>query len=91
MSEDYAEASYETSDDHFLYIRDSQGRSALHIAAAGSSPLMVDYLLTYARICLDKAKHAEMLRIKEVEIFTHLLNVSMFITHTIYINMSHAL
>ena len=45
----------------FLQVLD-----ALHVAAAGDSPLMVEYLLTHSRVCLEKMRHADMMRIKEV-------------------------
>lgn len=50
-------------------MRDSRGRSALHVAAAGDSPLMVEYLLTHSRVCLEKLKHSEMQNIKEVIVY----------------------
>lgn len=72
LMEDFSASSMSASSggvtaDHFLRVRDSRGRSALHVAAAGDSPLMVEYLLTHNRVCLEQMKYEEMKQIKEVK------------------------
>eukprot|EP00603_Paraphysomonas_imperforata_P015364 CAMPEP_0114452376 /NCGR_PEP_ID=MMETSP0104-20121206/1482_1 /TAXON_ID=37642 ORGANISM="Paraphysomonas imperforata, Strain PA2" /NCGR_SAMPLE_ID=MMETSP0104 /ASSEMBLY_ACC=CAM_ASM_000202 /LENGTH=1372 /DNA_ID=CAMNT_0001624623 /DNA_START=163 /DNA_END=4281 /DNA_ORIENTATION=+ len=65
LHEDFSDCVSGNPDDHFLSVRDSRGRTALHVAAAGDSPLMVEYLLTHTRVCLEQKKHEELQKIKE--------------------------
>ena len=66
MSEDFSDFCGDNNEDNFLSVRDSYGRTALHVAAAGSSSLMVEYLLTHSRVCLERVKHNEMKQLIEV-------------------------